>query len=98
MNTPLMLRRRPRFASTSAKTNAGELHETPFGWGFCFGKFGKWEDMGPRRSVLLDACGDDEELLRLLRHALVTCKLATRESMDVHAMEMSVEKTSSFYA
>ena len=98
MNTPLMLRRRPRFASTSAKTNAGELHESPFGWGFCFGKFGKWEDMSPRRSVLLDACGEDEELLRLLRHALVACKLATRESMDVHASEMSVEKTSSFYA
>jgi hypothetical protein len=98
MNTPLMLRRRPRFASTSAKTNAGELHETPFGWGFCFGKFGKWEDMGPRRSVLLDACSEDEELLRLLRHALVACKLATRESMDVHASEMSMEKASSFYA
>jgi hypothetical protein len=98
MNTPLMLRRRPSFASTSGNKNMGELHEPPFGWGFCFGKFGKWEDMCPRRSVLLDACREDEDLLRMLRQALIACKLASRESMDIHAEHVSIEHQSSFYS
>ena len=54
--------------------------------------------MCPRRSVLLDACREDEDLLRMLRQALIACKLASRESMDIHAEHVSIEHQSSFYS
>ena len=97
LHTPLTIKRRPSFAAASVGT-----HKTPFGNGFVYGKRGQDIDIPPRRTLLLDVCGDDEALIQEVENALIDAGLLVKTPMDLLTEKMNVEahiqQQSSFYA
>jgi len=97
LHTPLTIKRRPSFAAASVGT-----HKTPFGNGFVYGKRGQDIDIPPRRTLLLDVCGDDEALVQEVELALTDAGLLQKTPVDLLTERLNVEaqiqQQSSFYS
>lgn len=96
IHTPLTIKRRPSFACASVGA-----HKTPFGNGFVYGKRGQDIDIPPRRTLLLDVCGQDAPLIAQVEHALVQAGLLQPDAISELSKKLSssaqIQEQSAFY-
>ena len=96
IHTPLTIKRRPSFACASVGA-----HKTPFGNGFVYGKRGQDIDIPPRRTLLLDVCGNDRILVAKVENALVEAGLMQRDAVSALSVQLSasaqIHQQSGFY-
>ena len=96
IHTPLTIKRRPSFACASVGA-----HKTPFGNGFVYGKRGQDIDIPPRRTLLLDVCGNDRILVGKVENALVEAGLMQRDDVSALSARLSasaqIHQQSDFY-
>ena len=87
---------RPSFACASVGA-----HKTPFGNGFVYGKRGQDIDIPPRRTLLLDVCGQDAPLIAQVEHALVQAGLLQPDAISELSKKLSssaqIQEQSAFY-